>query len=290
MQLRFNKVNLLVRVLGALVGVSGLVVICGAASMSYHMLRDRPQWVAAVLGVVFSLLMLALGVYAVSVFVRACRPLTASIIRQICGLLTVLLWAQLGAWFRLVPQSIHRLPEDAWRSIAFFAALVIAAVAYVVASRWLIARSTVADKTRPPVSKNLIGLVCFFLFLDTSMVLHELAPKTPESQHVPEEPWLWIGFLGPLVLAVVVYHLVVHYAYSLPGLPYIGPRLHAARQARQAALHQKRIRLFQCPVCEYDLRQSLADGREVCPECGFELASTEFPDMPVEEARPPATT
>jgi hypothetical protein len=280
MQLRFNKIDLLLRMLGVLFGVFGLVVICAAAASFYDMLPTRPAWDILLFGVIFSLLMLALGVYAISVAVRLWRPLTASIIRQVCGLLSFVLCMQLAMWLEQVPETIHRLSARAWDMITFGTAVMLTAVLYVVLSRWLIARSTVVDKTRRPVSKQLIGLVCIVLWINTSTLVEELAPKAPGHSNVPVGPWLLISLFGPILFAIVVYGVAVHYAYSLPGLPFIGPPLDAARRSREAVLHQERITLFQCPACAYDLRQSLADGREVCPECEFELASTTFPQTP----------
>jgi len=289
MAFRFNKVDLVIRLLGTLVGVAGLVAIAGAISTAYSLIfKEWVSWIDGIFVAIFMLPLLALGIYGIVVGFRLYRPLTTSAIRHLCAVIAILAWLQIGIWSEALIERVFPPPDANERPISptFFIGAAIAAILYVKLTRWMIARSSVTDKTVHPVSTQLIAVVCFTLWLDVSSLWREVTRRNTELTDSGFAAFG--GFFGPILLAFLVYKIAVHYAQGLPGLPFIGPFVFHAKQTRIAELHKQRIRQFQCPECEYNVRQTLSDQRDTCPECGFKLSGVKFPWLSTD--RVPDTT
>lgn len=280
--MKLNKADLTVRLLATLAGCAGLWALWFAGVMLLGIIRN---W-DGLMGLIFLAFVvgipLAFGVYAVIVAIRVWRPLTVRMIRRVTGLcgwvvFAVLLITILG-FFDYPPAA----PEDVVMPLSLLAGAIAGGVFHEWAGRRLVMRSSVAPDTPPMVSKNTVGLICFVLWIATSSVVRVLRPIQPG---VIEPPYfLLTHFLGPIVFAVLTYKIIIHYAYGLPGLPFVGPMWHRMRKTRLGEVRRDRVEKHQCPACGYDVRQTLADGKSGCPECGFDLADVEFPKLPAEIA------
>ncbi len=148
-------------------------------------------------------------------------------------------------------------------------ALIITGVIFQLISNWLTKHSSAPPEDHKPTPKGAIGAFCFLVYFSVSGAV----PEQVYSQNPA-------FFLGPIVFAVLLYQTLVHYLHGLPGLlPIIGPRMAAIRDERQSKLRQERIDRHECPACGYDVRQTLHDKRETCPECGSELEGVPFPRL-----------
>jgi hypothetical protein len=269
-----NRANLIVRILATAVGLFAFYLSLEGITGIYESIRESfTDLVGSLFSVVFNLLILAFCAYCVSIAVRVWRPMRASIIRETSAVTCLLLFPYLLMAGDRLTAGRPSLSDHAWSALTSLLAIILLVLFYVKLSRTLIARSTVEPKPTDPISKNLLGLLCFFVWLDLSTLASELWAGPTKDPSRPEA----LAIFGPGIFAILLYQVLIHYTRRLPGLPILGPWRAARRQRRDQQRHLARARSFQCPGCAYDIRQTLRDHRAICPECGFDLTSVAFP-------------
>jgi len=274
-----NRADLTVRLLGTLIGCVGVWVLWFVSVMIVGMVRYWNGWLSALFLAFMIAIPAVYGVLALWMVFRVWRQLSVETIRGVTGLGAFALFVMFCVNLSNGLMAWAALSEDLAREIAMLTGAALAGILHEALSRQLVMRSSVAPQVPPPVSKNTVGLVCFVLWLTSSSIAREVWPINRPGLAV-----VWAHLLGPIALAVLTYKITIHYAHGLPGLPFVGPAWHRMKETKRAELRLDRVAQFQCPACEYDVRQTLADAKTHCPECGFELASVRYPKLPAEIA------
>jgi hypothetical protein len=125
----------LMRVAGALAGVSGVVMLCFGLSPLYHSVTEQDPWMIGL-----AALLLALPVYLVYVAYLVWFRFSPLAVRHICGTLAFLMLGLVTTLFDPTRDS-----GTPWRSLAFLGCLLAALMGYRIASerlsRWLFPQS-----------------------------------------------------------------------------------------------------------------------------------------------------
>lgn len=272
--MKVNRANLVIRLLGLAIGLFGFWCVFEAFRALVDILGEGlPQHL---FGFIFTLLFAVLGGYGVSVGVRVWRPMRVSIVVEVTAITALVLWMLASDLVSRIPGEWIGVSESAWTGVTTLGLLVVAICFYIWISRLLIARSSAQAKPAKPVSKHVLGLLCFWVWLLCNMLLDELGlrPQPGEGSF----GMMLVASLLPILLAVLLYKVLIHYTRSMPGLPFIGPWLASIQGRRLNAVQQERIAKHQCPDCGYDVHQTLADRRNRCPECGLDLSSVIYPE------------
>lgn len=276
-----NKADLTVRLLGTLIGCVGVWLLVAGVMSLYHELTPWSGWTVLGITLLFACFYFVFGGLAVFVAIRVWRPLTEGMVRLVAGVTALLLWFVVCSLLLTAAQAVSWFPEELTSSLIFTGSAMVVLILYGVYSRRLLLASSVAPPARPLFSKNVVGVACFLLWGFTGDVARDIWPSAFRSPSF--FPGVVVAF-GPIVLAVLTYKVIVHYIDVLPGLPLVGPPWHRMRRTRLGEVHRERVAKFQCPACAYDVRQTLADHKTYCPECGFDLASVAYPKLPAEIA------
>lgn len=268
-----NRGGMVIRVLGMLLGVAG-VVLAGWQLWQFGRLAFNSPTLADA-GILLWIMPFSLipAGCLIAIGVLARRGISPTLIKLVCGLAVVVLVVPLSSILASILSAAPQVPDDAAESTTNFVPLVVAALLWIVSMRWCLARAGFTDSQHGRIPRTLIGVVCFFGWIWLDNVLQAVF-----SSSTVQQPPLWT-LPTSAIAAWVAYRVITHYTEGLPGLPFIGPPLHRRRLERLARLHEQRIARLQCPQCAYNLQQTLRDNRDTCPECGFELQSVTFPAM-----------
>ena len=205
-----NAIDRTIRVLGILAGVIGLFAIGSSFHSYYNIFSNGESLLDHIFILFFALIVLAFGVFCVVVAVRTWKRITVSAIRQISAIIAIVLWAAIMALLELI--GVDPLSTPIWYSLLLFGAVLAAVLFYVISTQWLIAKSSMAQQPPQPVSRHLIGLVCFFLWVTSSSLIRDLASNVAGYEYLSRSPWVFIGLVLPIVLAWGAYKSIMYFA------------------------------------------------------------------------------
>lgn len=192
--------------------ISSIAVILGACWTCSAVIPPLTKlWSDEPIGLLFLLTMVPLlaspGILAVVFGIRLFREMRESSLRWVIGLFFTLFAFFLSSQTsELFP---HLLPDGLQFSVFLFSYSLVAIYAYIFVIRLLLRYFTTEDRTlRSLLSRDLIILMAWQVWLLLSQFFQEYSPVKEGYTHVPKEPWGMLGVLVPIAVAYGLYRLL----------------------------------------------------------------------------------
>ncbi len=154
--------------------------------------------------------MISIGWFCLLIAYRAWSCISAHVTRQICLIAAVL--SSLGLL------ALAKTPDRyTWPLMVLVLLVALGGLLYLAYSRllikWLALPDEVGSGQRQKAAKVFFSILACLVWLSSSSIILDLAPKQHGYTHGPEHSWwFWSALLGSLVPAYLVYQLGMHIA------------------------------------------------------------------------------
>ena len=162
------------------------------------------------IGVFMGSVLLGIGGLALHTAIVTWKQVTASRVRRLAAICAIGLWGLLMN----VLSYIHIGAEGSAPSMTYdsigMGMIFVCALVYLIASRWLIARSSLGPEPPRPAARHWIGLFCFLFWGQLSMVIDQW---TRALSHTGSGPIFWveaIAVFAPVLTAWLLYKTIVY--------------------------------------------------------------------------------
>jgi hypothetical protein len=205
-----------VRLISIPLGAAGLFIIAASLQAYYKLLTDAVREGFSdpfdlLFFIPFNTLILAVGLFAIYTTIKTWTDLNASRIRSLSAIAAVVFGGViLSNYPQYVNPHVQTIPEPVRFLLCSLIFLILTVLFYLSVSRWLIAKSSCAQEPPQPASPNLVGLFCFFIWVDLVNLVAELAPELSGQTDLSKMAWEMFGFLASILLAWALYKAILH--------------------------------------------------------------------------------
>lgn len=213
--MKTKTVDRVIRLLTIPIGLVSVCMIAGFFQGLYALIFDSTLggWDIVFTWLFFGLFMgsilLGIGGLALHTAIVTWKQITPSRIRRLTAICAVILWGLLAG--RLVyPYGEAESPDPVMHALAGIGLLAVCVGFHLIASRSLIARSSVGPEPLRPAPRHWVGLVCFLFWLELSSATEHW---TRTQSSIKDGPYFWLellGLVGPILSAWVIYKATVY--------------------------------------------------------------------------------
>ncbi len=205
--------NIVVRSAGVLVGLLGLYIITGIAWPLRNINWHDDLWGSLFFMFAFPIPGTILGCFCLFAAYKTWRAADVSIadVRRISLIAAILLALTVSVWaHRLLKDSVWADMTDLPLPLAAGGAIYLMCVSWL--AKWLGLSIETDWKKRQRAARLYFCVLAIVSWSAMGSAAIEVVPEDGTAWHLPQQPWFALAVFGPLVLAVVLYYVCVHFA------------------------------------------------------------------------------